>query len=227
VPKPTELVATGYVDLDELLYGGLCSGSAVVLSSPSCNERDSLVRSFLKTGAEKGEVIFYLTTSTRATKTLAEEFQSDFYVFVCNPQADVIAESSLNVFKLKGVENLTEISIALTSAIHKLDASPKNPRRACIEIVSDALLQHHAVQTRKWLTALTTELTSTGFTILAVVDPQMHSPEELHAILGLFDGEINIYEKGAERFLQIKRMSNQKYLEDELLLKKEDLQRKG
>ena len=225
VPKPAELVCTGCADLDKLLCGGLRSSSAVVLSSPSCNEKDSLIKSFLKTGAEKGEVTFYLTTSARAAKALAEESRSDFYLFVCNPQADVIAESSPNVFKLKGVESLTEISIALTSAIHKLDASLKSPRRACIEIVSDVLLQHHAVQTRKWLTALTTELTSTGFTVLAVVDPQMHPPEELHAILGLFDGEINIYEKetekGVGKFLKIKRMSNQEYLEDELLLTRE------
>jgi len=229
VPKPIDLVATGYADLDKLLCGGLRSSSAVVLASPSCNERDSLIKSFLKTGAERGEVTFYLTTSARAVKALAEEFQSDFYLFVCNPQADAIAESSPNVFKLKGVENLTEISIALTSAIHKLDASLEGPRRACIEIVSDVLLQHRAVQTRKWLTALTTELTSTGFTILAVVDPQMHPPEELHAILGLFDGEINIYEKETEkglgRFLKIKRMSDQKYLETELLLKKDEPQK--
>jgi tetratricopeptide (TPR) repeat protein len=223
VPKPTELVATGYADLDKLLCGGLRSSSAVVLTSSSCNERDSLIKSFLKKGAEKGEITFYVTTSARAAKALAEEFQSGFYVFVCNPQADAIAESSPNVFKLKGVENLTEISIALISTIHKLDASQKGPRRACIDIVSDVLLQHHAVQTRKWLTALTTELTSTGFTILAVMDPRMHPPEEFYAILGLFDGEINIYEKGTEKLLRIKRMSNQEYLESELLIKKEEL----
>ena len=219
VPKPIDLVATGYADLDKLLCGGLRSNSAVVLSSPSCNDRESLIKSFLKTGAEKGLATFYLTTSARAGRALTEEFPSSFYLFVCNPQV-AFPESLPNVFKLNGVENLTEISIALTSAIHKLDASRKDPRRACIEIVSDVLLQHHAVQTRKWLTALTTELTSAGFTVLAVVDPQMHPPEELHAILGLFDGEINIYEKGAELFLKIKRMSDQKYLEDELLLKK-------
>jgi KaiC/GvpD/RAD55 family RecA-like ATPase len=223
VPKPAELVATGYEDLDRLLCGGLRSSSAVVLASPSCNERDLVIKSFLRTGAERSEVTFYLTTSARAAKTFTEEPQPNSCLFVCNPQADAVAESSTNVFKLKGVENLTEISIALTSAIHKLDASLKGPRRACIEIVSDALLQHHAVQTRKWLTALTTELTSAGFTVLAVVDPQMHPPEELHAILGLFDGEINIYEKGAEQFLKIKRMSNQKYLENDLRLKKGEL----
>ena len=225
VPKPIDLVCTGCADLDKLLCGGLRSSSAVVLTSPSCNEKDSLIKSFLKTGAEKGEVTFYLTTSARAAKAFTGDSQGNSYLFVCNPQADAIAESSPNVFKLKGVESLTEISIALTSAIHKLDASMKGLRRACIEIVSDVLLQHRAVQTRKWLTALTTELTSTGFTVLAVVDPQMHPPEELHAILGLFDGEINIYEKetekGVGKFLKIRRMSDQKYLEDELLLTRE------
>lgn len=41
------------------------------------------------------------------------------------------------------------------------------------------------------------------------------------------EGQIDIYEKRAERFLKIKKMSSQEYLEDELLLKKGDLQRKG
>jgi adenylate cyclase len=231
VPKPIELVYTGYADLDRLLCGGIRSSSAVVLTSPSCEEADSLIKSFLKTGAERGEVIFYITASVRAAKALAEEFQSGFYLFVCNPQADAVAECSPNVFKLRGVENLTEISIALTSAIHKLNASLKGPRRACIEIVSDVLLQHHAVQTRKWLTALTTELKSMGFTTLAVVDPRMHPPEELYAILGLFEGEIDIREreteKGTARFLKIRRVSGQEFLENELLLKEGELQRKG
>ena len=225
--KPTELVATGYADLDKLLCGGLLSSSVVVLSSPSCNERDSLIKSFLKTGAEKSVVTFYVTIDPSSAKALAEEFPSNFYLFVCNPQAEAIVKEASNIFKLKGVENLTDIGIALTSTIRSLDPSRKEARRICIGLISDVLLQHHAVQTRKWLTALTAELKSNGFTTLAVVDPQMHPPEELYAILGLFDGEINIYEKGTEQFLRIKRMSNQEYLEDELLLKKGDLHRKG
>ncbi len=224
VPKPTELVCTGYADLDKLLCGGLRSSSAVVLTSPSCNERDSLVKSFLETGAKNGEVTFYVTTDPGMARPLTE-FQSSFCLFICNPQADAIIEDSPNVIKLKGVENLTDISIALTSAMRKLDPSVKGARRACIDIVSDALLQHHAVQTRKWLTALVAELKSMGFTTLAVVDPRMHPPEELYAILGLFEGEIDIREKetekGTARFLKIRRVSSQEFLEDELLLTRE------
>src|SRR5208337_759837 len=105
------------------------------------------------------------------------------------------------------------------------DPTLKGPRRICIGLVSDILLQHHAVQTRRWLTALMTEFKSAGFTTLAVIDPRMHPSEELYAILGLFEGEISIYEKetekGPRKYLKINKMSNHKYLENELLLKRE------
>jgi hypothetical protein len=59
------------------------------------------------------------------------------------------------------------------------------------------------------------------------MDPEMHPPQEVRAVLDLFEGQIDIYEKetekGSEKSLKIKKMSNQEYLEDELPLKKEGL----
>jgi KaiC/GvpD/RAD55 family RecA-like ATPase len=229
-PKLIGHVATGYSDLDKLLYGGIPLNYAVVLTSPSCDERDLLVRSFLEMGAKRGEVTFYVTIDPSLAKPLTDESPSSFHLFVCNPEADAIIKDSPNIFKLKGVENLTDISIALTSAIRKLDPSLNGRRRICISLVSDVLLQHHPVQTRRWLTALITELKSTGFTTLTTINPQMHPLQELQAILDLFDGEINIYEKetekGLEKHLKIKKMSNQEYLESEMLLKKEDVKKR-
>jgi tetratricopeptide (TPR) repeat protein len=229
-PKPISHISTGYSDLDELLYGGIPPNYAVALTSPSCDERDLLVKSFLQAGAKNGEVTFYVTTDPSISRVLTKESPSTFYLFVCNPQADAIVKSSPNIFTLKGVENLTEISIALTSAIHKLDPSLKGPRRICIGLISDVLLQHRAVQTRRWLAGLIPELRSEGFTTLAVMDAEMHAPQEVRAVLDLFEGEINIYEKEADKglgkFLKIKKMINQKYLEEELLLKKEELQKR-
>ena len=229
-PKPVGPIATGYADLDKLLIGGIPPSYAVVLASPSCDERDSLVKSFLEAGAKNGEVTFHVTTDPSISRVLTKESPSTFYLFVCNPQADAIVKSSPNIFTLKGVENLTDISIALTSAIHKLDPSLKGPRRICISLISDILLQHHAVQTRRWLAGLIPELRSEGFTTLAIMDPEMHPPQEVRAVLDLFEGEINIHEKetekGLEKFLKIKKLSNQKYLEDELLLTKEDPQKR-
>lgn len=217
---PARPVSTGDADLDKLLYGGLPSNCAVVLTSPSCSERDQLVKSFLETGAKKGEVAFYVTINPGPAKALADEYKSSFRLFVCNPQADAIVKDAPNVVKLKGVENLTDINIALTSAIRKLDPSLKGARRICLGLVSDILLQHHAIQTRRWLAGLIPELQSEGFTTLALIDPQVHPSEELHAILGLFEGEINIYEReterGLERYLRIRKMSNQEHLKDEV-----------
>jgi len=220
-------VTTGYGDLDNWLFGGIPMNYAVILTSPSCDERDLLIRRFLEAGVKKGQVTFHVIAKASGVEALAEEFPSNFYLFICNPEADAIVKSLPNVFKLKGVENLTDIDIALTSAIRELERSPKSPRRACIEIVSDILLQHHAVQTRKWLNTLIPKLKSKGFTTIAAMNPQMHSPQEVQAILGLFEGEIDIYDKetgeGVKKHLKIKKMANQKYLEKEQPLGKEKL----
>ena len=134
-----------------------------------------------------------------------------------------------NIIKLKGLESLTAVNIALTSAIRNLNKPLMSPRRICIEIISDVLLQHHAVQTRKWLNALIPQLKSNGFTTLAVIDSEVHSPQEIRTIAGVFQGEIDIYEKETskvpEKFLKIRKMTNQKYSDIELLLRREDLQK--
>ena len=220
-------ISTGCKDLDMILLGGIPKNYAVMLTSPSWDEKDLLIRSFLEAGLKKRQITFYFTIEATAVETLAKDFQSNFCLFVCNPHADRIIKNSPNVFKLKGVENLTDISIALNKAFRRLDTSISSPRRACIEIISDVLLQHHAVQTRRWLTDIITGLKSNEFTTLGVMNPQMHSPQEVQSILDLFEGEINIYEKSTEKglgkFLKIKKMYNQRYLESELPLKKERL----
>ncbi len=223
-PMPTQVLPTniklGYEDLDRLLPGGIPATYSIVLTSPSCDERDMLVKSFLETGAREEEATFHIVARPSGTNKLAETHKSNFYLFMCNPEANAIVESLPNVFKLKGIENLNDLNIALASAFRKLPQHPLKPRRACIEILSDVLLQHHTVQTRRWLNALIPRLKSKGFTTLAVMDPGMHSPQEVRGVLDLFEGEINIYEKqtarGFEKLLRIRKMINQEYSKNEL-----------
>ncbi|UCG37095.1 MAG: hypothetical protein JSV64_02140, partial [Candidatus Bathyarchaeota archaeon] len=220
-------VRTGHSELDSLLLGGLPQNYAVLLTSPPCDERDLLVRNFLHAGLMEGQTVFFVTAKVPSLQIFAEKYPSNFYLFVCNPQTNMIPKSFPNISRLTGVENLTDVNIALTSAFRKLDKLAQSQRRICLELVSDILLQHHAVQARRWLSALIPELKSKGFTTLAIIDPEMHSQQEVRAVQDLFEGEINLLEKdsvdGLKRYLRIRKMRNQRYSDQELLLRKENL----
>jgi KaiC/GvpD/RAD55 family RecA-like ATPase len=210
---------TGYAELDRALMGGVPQQYAVILESISCDEKDSIVKDFLRTGVEQGEVVLFLAREGSESRSFAERYPSTFFLILCNPQADKIIKKLPNVVKLKGVENLNEINIALTTTLRQLGERGENVRRACIDIVSDVLLQHQVVNTRRWLAGLLPQLKAHAFTTLAVMNPEMHSPEEVYAILGLFDGEIWIYEKDAVgRLLKVKKLVDQKYLNVEFPL---------
>jgi KaiC/GvpD/RAD55 family RecA-like ATPase len=218
-------IKTGFQDLDNLLFGGLPQNSAVILTSISCDERDLLVKRFLEAGAKEGNTTFCAIIDPEGIRSLAEGFKDNFHVLVCNSSIDEDFEKLPNVSKVAGVENLTDVNIALEAMLRKFGDTRQleQGRRACLEILSDILLEHGAVQTRKWLSRLIPELRSKGFTTLAVVNPHMHSSEQLHAILDLFDGEISIYEKGENdliKYLRIRKMHRQRYLESELPLRK-------
>jgi uncharacterized repeat protein (TIGR01451 family) len=224
-------VSTGSSDLDSLLLGGIPDNYAVILTSPSSDEREMLVRNFLEVGVKGGQTVFYITGDASGVEDLAREFASNFYVFVCNPGANPKIDNSPNVFKLQGVENLTEINISIFKALRSLSSSETSSRRACIEVLSDVLLQHHAVVTKNWLSGLLQDLKSKGFTTLAVVNSQMHPQEEVQAILDQFGGEIQIYERetkeGLRQVLRIRKLYGQRYLDNELILQKPNVDGSG
>jgi tetratricopeptide (TPR) repeat protein/KaiC/GvpD/RAD55 family RecA-like ATPase len=220
-------ITTGTTGLDELLVGGVPEKYAVVLAAPASNERQLLVKRYLEEGINSRQTTLYITCETGTSVEFAAQFQSNFNLLFCSPQADLIVQNLPNVYKLKGIDNLTEIDIALTKFLRTLNPSQTGTKRACIDLISDVLLQHHAVVVRKWLSGLLANLKSKGFTTLAVIDPQMHTSEESRAIISLFDGEITISERetarGLEKILKVRKLVNQKYLEDELNLTKEKL----
>jgi KaiC/GvpD/RAD55 family RecA-like ATPase len=209
---------TGHKKLDTLLYGGVPPKFAVALTMPINDYGNQLIEKFVETGAKNNEITFYITIDPSFATELARKFPSNFYLFVANPQTKILLEKAPNVFALNGIENLTEINIILTKVFRKTEPTQKSPRRICINIISDVLLEHGSVLTRKWLSELIVAMKSEGFTILAVMNPQMHSSEEVQSILGIFDGEINISEREFRSFLKIKRMSSQRYLKNEIEL---------
>ncbi len=219
-------LTTGTLELDKLLYGGVPESYATALVSHSSEERQRIIENYVEAGPKNNQVTFHFTSEFRSIRALVKKYPSNMFLFVCNPKADLMIKDSPNVYKLRGVDNLTDIEIALARATRQLSSSTAVPRRACIEIVSDVLLQHHSLATRKWLISLVQELKSKGFTTMAVVNPDI-SPNEVPAILNLFDGEIRVTEKetpeGTKQTLKIKKLINQKYSDKEVVLNKEKL----
>jgi predicted ATPase len=97
----------------------------------------------------------------------------------------------------KGIENLTDLNFQIAETI-----SSVQPRRIVLEVLSDILLRHKALQTRKWLNEFLEKLRSKGITTLAILNPYMHAGEEVQAVVDLFDGNLEIIEKDAKGQLQ-------------------------
>ena len=208
----------GNEQLDRLLMGGIPEKNSIIISMPSSDERKILTSSFLEAGIRLKETTLFITGQLDNLENFVKNDQLSFAI-VCNNQADLILKDSGNVSKLKGIENLTNIDIAVARFFRTLKRD--NPRRACIDIISDVLLEHHALTSRKWLSGLLLNLKANGFTTLALIDPYMHTSEEAQAVLSLFDGEISLIEKESGRIiLKVKRLIGQKYLDEELPLQK-------
>jgi KaiC/GvpD/RAD55 family RecA-like ATPase len=216
-------LTTGYWELDRLLMGGIPEKYAVILSSPSIDERELLVMKFLEAGLTGAQITFNVTADAGHAMILDKQHPSGFFFLLCNQQADAIVQNQPNVYKLKGIGSLTEIDIALIKMFRAINPQVTGSKRICLEIISDVLLEHHALNTRRWLSALLPTLKQKGFTVLAVINPQMHPPEESQAIRSLFDGEIEVTENANSKKLRVRKLSSQRYLDEELSLEKEKL----
>ena len=108
-----------------------------------------------------------------------------------------------NTLPGKGIENLTELNLTITETINSL-----KPNRLVVQFLSDILLRHKALQTRKWLSELLDKFRAKNITALVVLNPFMHSSEEVQAIVDLFNGNIELIEKQVEGQLR-KSLDNQ------------------
>lgn len=189
-------ISTGYARLDEALHGGFISGSMVVLSTPASDEVPVLLRDFLL--APEESLLVCRTLSSAETITDSGQVRS----LVCS---DRLLPPSKNMIPGKGIENLTDLNFQIADAL-----SSVQPKRIVLDILSDVLLRHKGLQTRKWLTELLERLRAKNITTLAVLNPYMHSAEDVQAVLDLFDGNLEIVEQNIEgtsrKFLRVKWM---------------------
>ena len=203
-------VSTGYGRLDEALHGGFLSGSMVVLNAPAGDETPILLRNFLK--IEQPSLLICRNLSS--AQAIVPDAADGVARLICS---DKPVSPARGILPGKGIENLTDLNLEINDALGSIQ-----PKRLALDILSDILLRHKALQTRKWLNELLERLRSKGITTLAILNPYMHNSEETQAAADLFDGNIDVLEKSVEgkptKFLQIKWMHGIEVDEKELPL---------
>ncbi len=176
-------VSTGYARLDEALQGGFLTGSAVVLGGSTSNELFSLISGFKN--AEKASLVICSNMSlVRATSQPSNV--NDFFL-VCGER--VTPSDNVHASKNVGFDNLTELSLDISELVNRV-----HPTRVVFQIVSDVLLRHGALQTRRWVNEQLNKFRGKGITTLGILNPEMHTQAESTAILDIFDGNLEIVE---------------------------------
>lgn len=188
-PSPATIRAsTGYSRLDNALRGGFNVGSAVVLSAPASDEVPILLQNFLKASQGRARSLL-ICRNAEPFRALAQG-DANARVLACSERP---VSPARNILQGKGVENLTELNLEISGALSSIQ-----PTRVGLDVLSDILLRHKALQTRKWLGDLLTKLRSQNVTTLAVINSHMHPREEVEAVVDLFDGNLEIVEAVVE-----------------------------
>ncbi len=220
VVKP-DRIATGTKELDALLFGGLPKNYAIALTAPPNDERELIVKNFLKIGIQSEQSTLYITTEPTNLSSLLRDPPSNLYLFVCNPNPKTNLPNHPNIHWLRSKTDVNNLNIALAKT-YRITDQIENMKRIAIENISDILLHYGVETTRRWLSDLIREVTTKGFTLIALINPLMHQPEQLHAILDIFDGEISLYETEdryeCKRFIRVKNLRNQDYLKNPICL---------
>ena len=187
-------VPSGFGKLDEALQGGFISGSMIVLNAPASDEVPILLANFLQ--CERPSLLICRNVSSAQGVAQSDGVTS----LVCS---DKPVSPARGILPGKGIENLTDLNLQINEALGSVQ-----PKRVALDILSDILLRHHALQTRKWLNELLERLRSRGITTLGVLNPYMHAREETQAVVDLFDGNIEVLEREIdgrlEKFIGIK-----------------------
>jgi len=223
--KPTlpTSISTGYSELDSMLAGGLPLGYSILIVSPPCDERDLLFRKIIESSLSMGNPVFFLSRDLIRTQDFVNRYGKNFHVF--SPQADKIVSAGGGVYKVQGLQNLSDLNISFTQAVGSLPET--HGKLIIIDLLSDILLEHKALTTRKWLDGFISKRKTEGFTIIGALNPLISTAQDTQTIMDLFDGIIEIYERElkerARRFLIVKKMYGRNYTDTELMLDKDKL----
>jgi len=217
-----DTIPTGYVTLDNVLYGGLPLGSSIVLTGPPCDEKNLILTRFVETSLAMGRKCIFISTSLDHVRNLLK-YSKSFYAIICNPQADMIAAAHPDVVRMSSVDSLTALNLEYDKAVTSMRS--ERPAVLCLEILDDILLTHHD-GSRRWLMDILGRNKTNQITCLATFNPAMHPAGESQAVLETFDGHIDLYEAEVQvrpKLIRVKKLGGRKFLDTDIRVEKDKI----
>jgi len=205
-------VPTGYAEIDKSLGGGVPLGHSIIVVSPQYDEKDLLIEKIISSFISRRFPVFFVSRHVLKTRTLTSRFRENFYAFT--PRADKIPKGN-NIIKIMDIQNPNDFNISLSKAMEPLTDNRRSKLIILDQLVSDVLLEHKALATRRWLDEFLVKRKSEVFTVIVTLNPLMVTEQQRQALIDLFDGVIEIYEKElpeqSKRYLIIRKMYARDY----------------
>jgi len=205
-------VLTGYPEIDRSMGGGVPVGHSIIIVSPPYDEKDLLIEKIISSSIKSGFSVFFVSRQMLKTRTLTSKFNENFYAFT--PRADKIPRGG-NIIKIMDVQNPNDFNISLSKAMEPLMDGGKKKLIILDQLVSDILLEHKALATRRWLDEFLVRRKSEGFTVIVTLNPLMVADQQRQALIDLFDGVVEVYEKElpeqSKRYMIVRKMYARKY----------------
>ena len=89
-----------------------------------------------------------------------------------SPQAARIDPKPPNLYQLPSIDNLSDHTLSLSLAIRDARAKEQSGKMFLVlDTLSDVILRHKALTTRRWLTDFVGKRKAEGFTIVATLNP--------------------------------------------------------
>ena len=212
--------------IEDLVPGGIQGKYSLLVGAPVCEERNLLVEQLFHEGIKSKIPCFLLTSDLDFAKSIHAKFGEKLTVLVANSRADSM--SGKNIVPIStGIQNLTTLNIELVKSVRGAGTSGG---RVCLDVLSDILLTHKALTTRKWVTDLVPRLDEWGFTAIGTFNPVLHAAEESKGLPDLFKGYLEIFDRDfagkMRKVIVVRKMTDLQFNESELILDKETLRKK-
>lgn len=222
IPETPEIdrISSGLPDLDDQLYGGIPTGSNILVIGPIGSGKSSFSRRFLAEGLRNHERSLFVaidddpklvrkTISSFLDKPVAEYEQYGFMRLVDAYSWSAFNETDHEAFAINGILELNQLSGVISDAGYELGQTIQNKLggRRVIDSISSLLVNFELPSVQRFLSQIArTSHSFGGVTTLFILEAGTVSDQVLNNIKYIMDGVIEFSDPGSQRSVRVGSM---------------------